>query len=188
MLASSRKSLQEAWVRAVETHDAVADYWSAIGIRSRAVALAQEVVDALEQEARSPFQTVGASSLAGAYGRLGWYQLLVRKFVEAQGTVEKGLALSVGDVQKALLSTKLAHALLFQDAGEQARELYETWKDKPVEAKEKDAKLFARMVLDDFAQLERIGLIHPMMPAIKKSMEGVLAKPKDAQAIGKSDN
>jgi hypothetical protein len=50
------------------------------------------------------------------------------------------------------------HALLFHDADEQARELYETWKDKPVEAKEKDAKLFARVVLDDFAQLERNGL------------------------------
>ena len=157
MLGSSRKSLQDAWARAIKTHDDVAEYLSAIGIRSRAVAVAQQVVDVLEQEARSPFETAGPSVLAGAYTRLSWHQLLVRKFADAQGTVEKGLALAVSDVQKALLSAKLAHALLFQDGGERAREIYETWKAKPVETKEKDPTLFARVVLDDFGQLERIG-------------------------------
>ena len=126
--------------------------------------------------------------LAGAYTRLSWYQLLVRKFADAQGTVEKGLALAVSDVQKALLSAKLAHALLFQDAGERAGEIYETWKAKPVETKEKDPILFATVVLDDFRQLERVGLTHPAMPAIRRSMEAILAKPKDTPAQPKPAN
>jgi hypothetical protein len=114
--------------------------------------------------------------LAGAYLSLSWHQLFAERFADAQATAEKGLQLEVSDVDKAQLSANLAHALLFQGQIERAREIYEKWKSTSVESKADNPKLFAQVVLDDFAEFDSNDMLKGIdVSAIRASMEAALA-------------
>ena len=176
-LTASNTKLRDVWRQIIDTNDTVTSYWGTIGIQTRAVELAQQLVEALEIEVQSPFGAVSESDLAGAYLSLSWEQLFAKRFADAQATAEKGLQLEVTDVDKAQLSVNLAHALLFQGQIERAREIYEKWKSMPVEAKADNPKLFAKVVLDDFAEFDSNDMLKGIdaVSAIRASMEAALA-------------
>jgi tetratricopeptide (TPR) repeat protein len=173
-LRASNAKLRDAWRQIIDTNDTIASYWGEI-LPTRAIELIQQLIDALEQEVGSPFGAATKSDLAGAYLSLSWHQLFAQRFADAQATAEKGLQLDVSDVDKALLSTNLAHALLFQGKTERAREIYEKWKSMPVDAKADNPKLFAQAVLDDFAEFDGNDMLKGIdVSAIRASMEAAL--------------
>jgi tetratricopeptide (TPR) repeat protein len=139
-------------------------------------------VDGLLRERDSPFETVDRSLLSGAYLSLSWYELADRQFAEAEKGAEQGLAVAPDDIERANLNTNLAHALLLQGQVERARSIYEAWKTKPVGEKptDKEAKLFAAAVLEDFEEFEGLGILKgvPDAPTIAEAMKAVMAEAK----------
>jgi hypothetical protein len=144
-----------------------------LGTYAGALEADQQSVAVLKPRADSGESPAAPRALVNAYLGLSWHAVLARQFREAATASEKGLVLATSDEERAFLSTNLAHALLFQGFVDQARDVYETWKTKPVavaKAGQERPTLFADAVLEDFDELQRIGLTHPAMPAIQASM------------------
>ena len=58
---------------------------------------------------------------------------------------------------------------MFLERSEEAQALYLVHKGKPIS--EQDSRLWERVITDDFAQLRKAGLTHPMMTDIEKKLD-----------------
>jgi len=94
-----------------------------------------------------------------------WYALLAREFTKALTVADRAHALLPDDLS---IETNRAHALMFLERGEEAQALYLAYKGKPVS--EQDAKLWERVIAEDFAEFRKAGLTHPMMADIEKAL------------------
>jgi hypothetical protein len=170
ILAWSQEELGASWKQLAQRYKQVASARADVGNIPGAVEAARHAVMLLEHQAQSPAGAADASAQARAYLELSWHLIFAKRFAEAEGIARKGLTLPVSEEEMALLNTNLAHALLFHDLVDQAREVYEAWKDKPVG---KD-KIFAASILEDFDALENAGLKHAAMPNIRTSMRAAV--------------
>jgi len=88
---------------------------------------------------------------ANSYGGLSWNLLFDEKFVEANEAAQMGLKL---DSTAKWINTNLAHSLLFQGRYEDAKSIYETWKNKEGQR----GKKYKDLYLEDFDELEKAGI------------------------------
>jgi hypothetical protein len=82
--------------------------------------------------------------------------------------------LTVGDRAHALfpddlaIETNRAHALMFLGRGEDSKALYLAHKGKPISGP--DGQLWEYVIVEDFAELRKAGLTHPMMADIEMEL------------------
>ncbi|MEM8897634.1 MAG: tetratricopeptide repeat protein [Bacteroidota bacterium] len=102
-------------------------------------------------------------NLANAYNNLSWYALFVQSFSEAEEAAQKALTLSP---ESTGVISNLASSLLFQGKWEEAKSLYESWKDKAWVDERYSA--FKEVFLADLGELEAAGITHPDIEKVRK--------------------
>ena len=96
---------------------------------------------------------------------MAWYALFAREFTKALTAADRAHALLPDDLA---IETDRAHALMFLERREESNALYLAHKGKPLS--EQDARLWERVIADDFAEFRKAGLTHPMMADIEKEL------------------
>jgi hypothetical protein len=99
---------------------------------------------------------------AGAYATLAWYALLSRAFDKALAASERALTLTP-NLRPALVNR--AHALLFLGRTREARAAYLENKGQ-----EEDGKKWEDVVIADFAELRKAGVVNPMTSRIEAEL------------------
>jgi TPR repeat protein len=102
---------------------------------------------------------------ARALNDVAWYALFAREYTKALTVADRAHALLPDDLG---IETNRAHALMFLERGEDSKAIYLAYKGKPMS--KQDARLWERVIADDFAELRRAGLTHPMMADIEKEL------------------
>jgi tetratricopeptide (TPR) repeat protein len=97
---------------------------------------------------------------AVSYGTLAWSYLLAKRYADAESICEKGLLI---DPSQVWLNTYLAHSKLLQGKYEEARVIYELYKDDM-----NQDKTYKVTYLKDFNTLEKAGIIHSGFNKIRK--------------------
>jgi tetratricopeptide (TPR) repeat protein len=96
-------------------------------------------------------------------GTLSYYQIMQKKFFEAEASALKGLKI---DTNQEWIKTNLAIALLYQGKYKKARKIYSEHKDK--EFPNDKTKKFREIFLQDLDDLEKEGITHPDVAKIRK--------------------
>jgi hypothetical protein len=99
---------------------------------------------------------------AGAYASLAWYALLSRAFDKALAASERALTLAP-NLRPALVNR--AHALLFLGRTREARAAYLENKGQ-----EEDGKKWEDVVIADFAELRKAGVVNPATTRIEAEL------------------
>lgn len=102
---------------------------------------------------------------AGELLRQSWYALLAREYTQALATGDRAIALSLGSLH---IDTNRAHALLLLGRAAEARALYLAHKGKPIASDDK--RTWEQVIAEDFAELRKAGLSHPMIAEIEKEL------------------
>jgi tetratricopeptide (TPR) repeat protein len=122
---------------------------------------------AAEQKQSSPAEDVqNAIGLTSKewdyYLSLAWYHLFDRKPREAIAASLKALELSPHNA--AMIKVTLAHSYLFDNQFDKAKAIY--LENKNAKLRD-DERTFSQAVLDDFKELQDLGITHPDMEKIK---------------------
>jgi uncharacterized protein len=96
---------------------------------------------------------------------VAWYALFAREFRKALVVAGRAHALLPDNLA---IETNRAHALMFLGRGKESKALYLAYKGKPLS--KQDAKLWERVIAEDFAELRKAGLRRPMMADIEKEL------------------
>jgi len=104
------------------------------------------------------------ADLADSYGSLAWLLLFERRPREAEAAAREGLSV---DASQTWIRTNLAHALLFQDKYDEARTIYEQFKNVRLNEKQ----IFREAVVEDFQIFRNKKLEHPDMAKIERLLE-----------------
>jgi TPR repeat protein len=120
----------------------------------------QEALAAKVEAAGKP-----AEETAQALISVAWYALFARDFAKALTAAERAHALRPDDL---VIETNRAHALMFLGRAKDCKALYVAYKGKPMS--EQDARLWERVIAEDFAEFRKAGLTHPMMAEIEKEL------------------
>jgi Flp pilus assembly protein TadD len=103
--------------------------------------------------------------MADALNEFARHALFTRKFTKALDVADHAHALLPDDHK---FEINRAHALMFVGREDESRATYLAHKGKPVS--EQDARLWERAIAEDFAELRKAGLTHPMMAEIEKEL------------------
>ena len=101
---------------------------------------------------------------AQALSEMARYALFAREFTKALTASDRAHALLPDDLG---IETNRAHALMFLGRREESQALYVAHKG---EAMTQDGNLWERVIAEDFAELRKAGLTHPMMADIEKEL------------------
>jgi hypothetical protein len=102
---------------------------------------------------------------AQALNAVAWRALFAREFTKALTIADRAHALLPDDLG---IESNRAHALMFVGRGEDCNALYLAHKGKPMSGQ--DGKLWERAIAEDFAELSKAGITHPMMADIKEEL------------------
>ena len=102
---------------------------------------------------------------AQALNSVAWYAMFAREFTKALTVADRARALFRDDL---MIETNRVHALMFLGRGEDAKALHLAHKGEPLS--EQDARLWERVIADDFAEFRKAGLTDPMMADIEKEL------------------
>jgi hypothetical protein len=116
---------------------------------------AENNIDQLQEETPLP-----ESELSGEFVSLSFYQLFASGFQGALESAEMGIEL---DESRMPLYTNYAHALLFLDRIDEAMEVYRQYRGTKIQGRN-----WEEIILDDFDQLESVGITHPQIVKIRK--------------------
>jgi len=94
---------------------------------------------------------------------MAWYALRVRNFTKALTLADHAHALFSDDL---MVEPNRAHALMFIERGDEAKALYFAHRGQLMS--EADNRTWERVITDDFAELRKSGLTHPMMADVEK--------------------
>jgi TPR repeat protein len=114
------------------------------------------------EEAETKREGKPGQETALALHSVAWRALFVREFTKALTVADHAHALFPENLS---IETNRAHALMFLERGEDSKALYLAYKGKPMS--EQDARLWERVIADDFAEFRKAGLTHPMMADIE---------------------
>jgi hypothetical protein len=182
LLQAARTNLANAWSEMAERLDQISEAQVSVGKFAAAVEADRQLISLLEVQSETTASEVDLDRRAEAYVGLTWHLLLAKRFAEVVAASRKGLEIQASEREKALISTNLAHGLLFLNRVGEARKVYETWKDKPIgEAENGGTKLFAEGIIDDFNKLQEAGFTHPAMASIHLDMEVVVKAQRQRQ-------
>ena len=98
-------------------------------------------------------------------GGIAYQFVLASKFATALEVIDQAISLASDEIW---LYTNRAHALMFLDRVEEARALYLKYRGQKVDGD----KSWETVVLEDFAELQKAGFIHPLMQEIEKAFAG----------------
>lgn len=99
------------------------------------------------------------------YHRFSWTQIQNRQFWLAESFARRGFAT---DSSQILINTNLALALLFQDRYTEALQIYLKYQDVPVPGKPNET--MRNSFLQDFDDLEKMGITHPDVEKIRREL------------------
>jgi len=122
-------------------------------------ALAAKVEAAETEREGKPGELTG-DALADVAGTA----LFAQQFSKALAASERAHALSPDNLK---IETNRAHALMFMGHDEEAKALYLAHKGKPISEVD---ELWEQVISEDFADLRKAGLSHPMMADIEKEL------------------
>jgi TPR repeat protein len=125
----------------------------------------QETLAARVEEAETKREGKPGEETAQELNGVAWYALFAREFTKALTASDRAHALLSNDLT---IETNRAHALMFLERGKESKALYLAHKGKPIS--EQDARLWERVIADDFAEFRKAGLAHPMMAEIEKEL------------------
>ena len=124
--------------------------------RTEALAAKVEAVET-KREGKPGKET--AQALVG----VAWFALFAREFTKALTVAERAHALVPDNLAT---EPNRAHALMFSERAEEAKALYLARKGERVSGQ----RLWERVIVEDFAELRKVGLTHPMMADIEKEL------------------
>jgi tetratricopeptide (TPR) repeat protein len=99
-------------------------------------------------------------------GGIAYNFVLARKLVMALEAADQAISLAP---EKIWLYSNRAHALMFLDRVDEARALYLKYRGQQ---NVQDDKSWETVILEDFAELQKAGLTHPLMQEIEKVFTG----------------
>jgi tetratricopeptide (TPR) repeat protein len=135
------------------------EYWAAVELQSQLI----EHTEKLESEESG---RPGAATVH-ALGILSWYALFARNYEDALAAAERALAL---DPAATWIAGNRAHALMFLERAEDARASYLAHRGTHIL---EISKLWEEAVPEDFAELERAGLVHGQMAEIRNLLSSM---------------
>ena len=100
------------------------------------------------------------SRIANNYGSAAWAAILNREFVKAEQYARIGL---IKSPYASWINTNLALSYLFQDKLEDAKNIYRTYKDSPID----HLQSFRDVFLKDLSDLEEKGIVHAEFATIR---------------------
>jgi tetratricopeptide (TPR) repeat protein len=176
----SPKTLAQDYLKAREWYEKVADKGDtlakanleklaiteavAAGRYTEALQL-QEAMAAEEEAVETKRERKPGKETANALTGVAWYALFAREFTKALTVSDRAHALLPDDLA---IETNRAHALMFLDRQTECRALYLAHKGKPMSVQ--DSSLWERVIANDFAELRKAGLTHPMMADIEREL------------------
>ena len=113
-----------------------------------------EILEILSKiEKTSPDNEEVKNLIATKYGSMAWYQLFDQQFAAAEQSARAGLE---KDPAAEWINTNLALALLYQGKWQEAKQVYESLKDKAY-----GDSTYKNTFLEDLDALEKEGITHP---------------------------
>jgi tetratricopeptide (TPR) repeat protein len=155
-LSIKHTALGDALRQLGKLDDALAQYRSSLAIRQRLAAA----------DKQDPRRQSDLTSVIGRIGALADRFILVRAFDKGLAAADEAIALAPDQLW---ISSSRAHALMFLDRVDEARALYLHYRGTP---KVVGDKSWETVVLDDFADLRKAGLTHPLMDEIEQQFSG----------------
>src|SRR5262245_6778407 len=134
------------------------------GLYAEALQL-QEALAAKVEAVETEREGKPGEETAQALNSVAWYALFAREFTKALTVADRARALFRDDL---MIETNRVHALMFVGRGEESKALYLAHKGKPLS--EQDARLWERIIVEDFAEFRKAGLTHPMIADIEKEL------------------
>jgi TPR repeat protein len=125
----------------------------------------QEALTARVEAVETKREGKPGEETAQALHEVAWFALLAGEFTKALSVADRAHALLPDDLG---IETNRAHALMFLERGEEAKALYLTYKGTLVP--DQNGKLWERVIAEDFAELRKASLTHPMMADIEKEL------------------
>ena len=101
---------------------------------------------------------------AGELTQVIWYALFAKEFTKALTIANRSHTLFPDDLS---IESNRVHALLFMGHDEEAKALYLAHKG---EVSKLSGKLWEQVIVEDFSELRKAGLTHPMMADIEKEL------------------
>ncbi|WP_426422560.1 hypothetical protein [Bradyrhizobium genosp. A] len=96
---------------------------------------------------------------AGALANLSWHALFARKYAEAIAAANRSIELKPNDL---VPETNRAHALMMLGRTAEARAIYSAHKGEKI----RSSRVWEQVIADDFAELRKAGITHPLMEEI----------------------
>jgi TPR repeat protein len=125
----------------------------------------QEALAAKVEAAETKREGKPGNEAAWALRGVAWYAVFTREFGKALTVSERAHALLPDDLT---IETNRAHALMFLGREENAKALYLAHKGKAVSSGQSAA--WERVIVEDFAELRKAGLTHPMMADVEREL------------------
>jgi TPR repeat protein len=94
-----------------------------------------------------------------------WYALVAKEFTKALTVADRAHALFPNNLA---IESARAHALMFMGRGDEAKALYLAHEGERVS--DQDNKLWERVIGEDFAELRKADVTHPMMADVEKEL------------------
>ena len=157
--AAKGNSSAKSHLRKLPIEEAVAGGHYDVALKLR-ISLAEEVE-------RDETKRTGApgKETAGELISVAWAALFARDFAKALAVSERAHQLTPDDL---LIETNRAHALMFLGRTGEARALYLDNKGKPTSLD--GGKIWNAAITDDFAEMRKAGITHPMMAEIERQL------------------
>ena len=125
----------------------------------------QEALAVKVEEAETKREGKPGEQTALALHSVAWHALFAREFTKALTVADHAHALFPKNLS---IESNRAHALMFLERGGECKSLYLAYKGKPMS--QQDARLWERVIVEDFAEFRKGGLTHPMMADIEKEL------------------
>jgi hypothetical protein len=125
----------------------------------------QEAQAANREEVETEREGKPGKETAEALYNVAWYALFAREFTKALTAADRVHALLPHDPK---FHINRAHALMFVGRGEDSKTLYLANKGKPISGP--DGPLWEHVIVEDFAEFRKAGLMHPMMADIEREL------------------
>jgi TPR repeat protein len=115
------------------------------------------------QKAMALYEEVGKSGDANAWNSASWAALFAKDFLRALANADQALKL---DPSSLVVATNRAHALMLVGRLDEARALYLAHRNKKMPGD----KLWEQVIAEDFAELQKEGVNHPLMKEIARTL------------------
>jgi tetratricopeptide (TPR) repeat protein len=140
--------------------EAAGQYSDGLARRQDAFAILKSVAVRIESQETAAQGKAGRLT-ANELGSVAWYALFARDFEAALAAARRAADLAPDLL---FVRTNLAHALMFLNRSDEAKDIYLEFRGAPL-----NGKTWEQVVLEDFTELRKAGLANPLMDVIEKT-------------------